>query len=160
MICYALISQIAITKLPHLLKTLYIIPAVIVNNDQKLICQRAEEILDIDSAMQEADPTIFETSFHKLMNQYDWTETKQKYQAERQKRKVTVGWLQEKQEMELQKVLLMDIMHHADEPSSQHIEEVDYGFHRKHLPHNFIGDLDYQVAYTKYMTQFATEKRN
>lgn len=49
-------------------------------------------------------------------------------------------------------------MHHADEPSSQHIEEVDYGFHRKHLPHNFIGDLDYQVAYTKYMTQFATRK--
>lgn len=58
----------------------------------------AELILDIYSAMQEADPTIFETSFHKLMNQYDWTETKQKYQAERQKRKVTMGWLQEKLE--------------------------------------------------------------
>ena len=117
-----------------------------------------EQIKNIDTALQEADPTIFETSFHKLMNQYDWTETKQKYRAERQKRKVTMWWLQEKQEQELQKVLLMDIMHHADEPSTQHVEDVDYDFHKKHLPHNFIGDLDYQVAYTKFMTQFATRK--
>ena len=117
-----------------------------------------ELILNIDAAMQEADPSVFETCFHQLMNQYDLTETEQQYQAEKKKRKVTMEWLQEKQEQELQKVLQMDIMHYADEPSTQHLEDADYDYHKKHLPHKFEGDMDYQEAYTKYITQFATRK--
>ena len=116
-----------------------------------------EQIQNIDTAMQEADPTIFETSFHKLMNQYDWTETETEYHKEKKMHTVTMKWLQEKQERELQKVLEMDIMHHADEPSTQDIEDSDYQYHRRFLSHKFKDTPEYQEAYTKFM-KFATRQ--
>ena len=116
-----------------------------------------EQIQNIDTALQEADPTIFETSFHKLMNQYDWTETETEYQKEKKMHTVTMEWLQKKQERELQKVLEMDIMHHADEPSTQEIEDSDYQYHRRFLSHKFKDTPEYQEAYTKFMG-FATRQ--
>ena len=116
-----------------------------------------EQIQNIDTALQEADPTIFETSFHKLMNQYDWTETETEYQKEKKMHTVTMEWLQKKQERELQKVLEMDIMHHADEPSTQEIEDSDYSYHRRFLSHKFKDTPEYQEAYTKFMG-FATRQ--
>ena len=49
-----------------------------------------EQIKNIDTALQEADPTIFETSFHKLMNQYDWTETETEYLKDKNLYRVSV----------------------------------------------------------------------
>lgn len=116
-----------------------------------------EQIKNIDTALQEADPTIFETSFHKLMNQYDWTETETEYLKDKKMHTVTMEWFQEKQERELQKVLEMDIMHYADEPSTQAIENSDYPYHRRFLPHKFKNTPEYQEAYTKFM-KFATRQ--
>ncbi len=116
-----------------------------------------EQIQNIDTALQEADPTIFETSFHKLMNQYDWTETEAEYHKEKKMHTVTMEWLKKKQERELQKVLEMDIMHHADEPSTQEIEDSDYQYHRRFLSHKFKDTPEYQEAYTKFMG-FATRQ--
>ena len=66
-------------------------------------------------------------------------------------------WLQEKQERELQKVLELDIMHYADEPSTQAIENSDYQYHRSFLSHKFEPSIDYQEAYTKFV-DFATRQ--
>ena len=116
-----------------------------------------EQIQNIDTAMQEADPTIFETSFHKFMNQYDWTETETEYLKDKKMHTVTMEWFQEKQERELQKVLEKDIMHHADEPSTQAIENSDYPYHRRFLSHKFKDTPEYHEAYTKFM-KFATRQ--
>lgn len=128
------------------------------NEVEALLLEHTQTIKKIDTGFQEADPIIFENSFPEFMNEYDWTEAKLKYQAEKRKRRVTMEWLQEKQEQELQKLLQLDIMRYADEPSTQHLEDADYDYHTKFLPHNFTGDIGYQVAYTKFMTQFATRK--
>ena len=65
--------------------------------------------------------------------------------------------LQEKQERELQKVLELDIMHYADDPSSQAIEDSDFQYHRSFLSHKFEPSVDYKEAYTKYM-HYATRQ--
>lgn len=106
---------------------------------------------DIDSSMHEAAPAIFEANFFKLMNRIDWTETEWQYQKEKNSHCLTMEWLQEKQEQVLQKVLMMDIMHYADEPSTQFVEKVDYQFHRGHLSCSFQDDKDYKTAYAKFM---------
>lgn len=114
-------------------------------------------IKDIDSATQEADPAIFEANFLKLMNRYDWTKLEEEYQKDKKTHIVTMEWLQEKQERELQKVLELDIMHYADDPSAQAIEDSDYQYHRRFLSHKFKESPDYLAAYTKYK-QFATRQ--
>jgi len=108
-----------------------------------------ELILNIDAAMQEADPSVFEACFHQLMNQYDLTETEEQYLAEKNRRKVTMEWLQEKQEQELQKVMEMGIMDHADKPSNQYLESVDYEYHKSLLSCDFEDDIEYKKAYAK-----------
>ena len=108
-------------------------------------------IKDIDSNMHEADPAIFKANFFKLMNRIDWTETEWQYQKEKNSNCVSMEWLQEKQEQELQKVLLMGIMDHAKEPSTQFVEKVDYPFHRGHLSCKFQDNEDYETAYAKFM---------
>jgi hypothetical protein len=118
-----------------------------------------ELIKNIDTSMHEADPDIFETNFFKLMNRTDWTETEREYQKEKNRRCVTMEWLQEKQERELQKMLQMDIMCYADEPSTQFLENVDYPYHRGHLSCKFVDNLDYKNSYAKFM-HYATRKEN
>ena len=114
-------------------------------------------ILNIDSAMQEADPEIFENNFTNLMKHYDWTEVETEYLKNKKMHTITTEWLKEKQERELQKVLEMDVMHYADEPSTQLIESSDYQYHRRFLSHKFKDSPDYQEAYTKFM-EFATRQ--
>jgi hypothetical protein len=118
-----------------------------------------ELIIKIHNAIEEADPAIFEDNFFKLMNCHDWTELEMEYQKEKKRHRVTMEWLQEKQEQELQKVLELDIMCHADEPSSQFLESVDYEYHRGYLSCDFKDYPEYKKAYAKFM-HYATRKEN
>ena len=108
-------------------------------------------ILNINTTMRHADASIFEENFLKLMKRYDWTETEQNYQEDKDEHCVTLDWLQEKQEQELKEVLQMDIMHYADNPSTQYLEEVDFPYHRGFLSCDFKADDDYKKAYAKFM---------
>ena len=118
-----------------------------------------ELIIKIHNAIEEADPAIFEDNFFKLMNCHDWTELEMEYQKEKKRHRVTMEWLQEKQEQELQKVLELDIMCHADEPSSQFLESVDYEYHRGYLSCDFKDYPEYKKAYAKFM-HYASRKEN
>ena len=101
--------------------------------------------------LHDADPEIFENNFPNLMKRYNWGELEAKYQKDKKIHSVTMEWLQEKQERELQKVLELDIMQYADEPSTQAIEDSDFQYHRSFLPHRFKDHPDYQEAYTRFM---------
>lgn len=125
---------------------------------EALLLKLIETIKKIDVAIQEADHNIFENSFAEFMNQYDWTEVKLKYQADKRQCRVTMDWLQEKQEEELQKLLLLDVMCNVKKPSNQKLGSVDYEYHKSLLPCDFEGFHNYQVAYTKFMTLFASRK--
>ena len=118
-----------------------------------------ELIIKINTAIEESDPAIFEDNFFKLMNCHDWTELEMEYQKEKNRNRVTMEWLQEKQEQELQKVLELDIMCHAKEPTAQFLEKVDYEYHRGYLSCDFKDYPDYKKAYAKFM-HYATRKEN
>ena len=120
----------------------------------KKIASNARENMDL---LKDAAPEIYEKNFQNLMNRYDWSELEEEYQKDKKTHIVTMEWLQEKQERELQKVLELDIMHYADDPSAQSIEESDFQYHRRYLSHKFKETPEYQAAYTKYM-QFATRQ--
>ena len=125
---------------------------------EALLLKLIETIKKIDAAIQEADHSIFENSFAEFMNQYDWTEVKLKYQADKRQCRVTMDWLQEKQEEELQNLLLLDVMCNVKKPSNQKLGSVDYEYHKSLLSCDFEGFHNYQVAYTKFMTLFASRK--
>ena len=125
---------------------------------EALLLELIKIIKKIDAAFQVADPNIFENCFPQLMNQFDWTETILKYQAEKHKRRVTMDWLQEEQEQELQRLLLLDVMCNVKKPSYHKLGSVDYEYHKSLLPCDFKDYHNYQVAYTKFMTQYATRK--
>jgi hypothetical protein len=127
------------------------------NHILEKIKKMASKSRDIVEQLQDADPEIFENNFPSLMNRYNWSELEAEYQKDKRIHTVTMEWLLEKQERELQKVLMLDIMHHADEPSTHAIEDSDYQYHRSFLSHNFTPSADYKPAYTKFMT-FATRK--
>jgi hypothetical protein len=114
----------------------------------KKIASNARENVDL---LHDADPEIFENNFPNLINRYDWRELEAEYQKDKKSHSVTMEWLQEKQERELQKVLELDIMHHADEPSVQAIEDSDFQYHQSFLSHKFEPSIDYKEAYTKFM---------
>jgi len=114
-------------------------------------------VSEIDTAMHEATPEVFEDNFPKLMEQHDWSEVESEYQKDKKMQTVSMGWLQEKQERELQEVLEMDIMYHADDPSTDSVEKSDYPYHRRFLSHRFKDNPSYQEAYTKFM-KFATRQ--
>ena len=118
-----------------------------------------ELIIKIHNAIEEADPAIFEDNFFKLMNCHDWTELEMEYQKEKKRHRVTMEWLQEKQEQELQKVLELNIMCHAKEPTAQFLEKVDYEYHRGYLSCDFKDYPEYKKAYAKFM-HYATRKEN
>ena len=118
-----------------------------------------ELINKIHTAIEEADPTIFEENFFKLMNRHDWTELEREYQKEKNRNRVTMEWLQEKQEQELQKVLELDIMCYVKEPTAQFLEKVDYEYHRGYLSCDFKDYPEYKKAYAKFM-HYATRKEN
>lgn len=120
----------------------------------KEIASNARENMD---QQKEADPEIFEKNFPNLMNRYNWSELENKYQEEKKKHSVTMEWLREKQERELQKVLELGIMSHADEPSVQAIEDSDFQYHQSFLSHKFNPSVDYKEAYTQYM-RYATRQ--
>ena len=120
----------------------------------KRMAEKSREIVEM---VNDAEPEVFENNFPQLLKRYDWTETETEYQKEKKMHTVTMEWLQKKQERELQKVLEMDIMHHADEPSTQEIEDSDYSYHRRFLSHKFKDTPEYQEAYTKFMG-FATRQ--
>jgi len=120
----------------------------------KRMAEKSREIVDM---VNDAEPEVFENNFPQLLKRYDWTETEAEYHKEKKMHTVTMEWLQKKQERELQKVLEMDIMHHADEPSTQEIEDSDYQYHRRFLSHKFKDSPEYQEAYTKFMG-FATRQ--
>jgi hypothetical protein len=120
----------------------------------KQIASNARENVEL---LHDADPEIYENNFPHLISRYNWTELEADYQKDKKRHSVTMEWLQEKQERELQKVLELDIMHYADEPSSQAIEDSDFQYHRSFLSHKFEPSVDYQEAYTKFM-QFATRQ--
>ena len=120
----------------------------------KKIANNAKENVEL---LHDADPEIFENNFPDLMKRYDWRELEAEYQKYKKRHTVTMEWLKEKQERVLQKVLELDIMHYADEPSVQAIENSDYQYHRSFLSHKFVDNPDYQEAYTKFM-QFASRK--
>jgi hypothetical protein len=120
----------------------------------KKIANNARENVEL---LHDTDPEIFENNFPNLINRYDWRELESEYQKYKKRHTVTMEWLQEKQERVLQKVLELDIMHYAEEPSTQAIEDSDYPYHRRFLSHKFVDNPDYQEAYTKFM-QFATRK--
>lgn len=120
----------------------------------KEIASNARENMD---QQKEADPEIFEKNFPNLMNRYNWSELENKYQEEKKTHIVTMEWLQEKQERELQKVLELDIMHYVDDPSAQAIEESDFQYHRRYLSHRFKESPEYIASYTKYM-RYATRQ--
>lgn len=120
----------------------------------KQIASNARENMD---QQKEAAPEIYENNFPNLMNRHNWSELEYKYQEDKKTQIVTMGWLQQKQERELQKVLELDIMHYADDPSAQAIEESDFQYHRRFLSHRFKETPDYIAAYTKFM-QYATRQ--
>ena len=106
----------------------------------KRMAEKSREIVEM---VNDAEPEVFENNFPQLLKRYDWTETETEYQKEKKMHTVTMEWLQKKQERELQKVLEMDIMHHADEPSTQEIEDSDYSYHRRFLSHKFTDKPEY-----------------
>ena len=120
----------------------------------KKMARMSREIVE---HLKDADPEIFEKNFPNLMKRYNWSELENKYQEDKKTHIVTMEWLKQKQERELQKVLELDIMHYADDPSAQAIEESDYQYHRRFLSHKFKESPDYLAAYTKYM-QYATRQ--
>ena len=120
----------------------------------KKIAENSREDMEL---LHDTDPEIFENNFHHLINRYNWTELEMEYQNDKKRHTVTLEWLQEKQERELQKVLEMDVMEPADEPSTQAIEDSDYPYHRSFLPHKYKDNTDYQEAYTQFM-KYATRQ--
>ena len=120
----------------------------------KRMAKKSKEIVDM---VNDTTPEIFENNFPNLLKRYDWTEVETKYQKDKKMHNITMNWLQERQERELKNVLEMDIMHYADEPSTQAIENSDYPYHRRFLPHKFKNTPEYQEAYTKFM-KFATRQ--
>lgn len=125
------------------------------NNTKTLI----ELILLINTAMRQADASIFEENFFKLMKRFDLKETEEKYQEEKEEHCVTMEWLEEKQENVIKDALEMDIMHYADKPSSQYLERVDYQYHKSMLSCEFEDNPDYMKAYAKIM-KYASRKDN
>ena len=107
--------------------------------------------------LHNADLEIFENNFLNLLNRYDWTDLEAAYKEDKKKHSVTMEWLREKQERELQKVLELGIMSHADEPSVQAIEDSDFQYHQSFLSHKFNPSVDYKEAYTQYM-HYATRQ--
>lgn len=120
----------------------------------KQIAEKSREIVEM---VNDADPELFEDNFPVLLKRYDWTEVEREYLKEKKMHNVSMNWLLEQQERELQKVLEMDIMHYAGDPSTQAIEDSDYPYHRRFLSHKFKDTTDYQEAYTKFM-EFATRQ--
>ena len=120
----------------------------------KQIAEKSREIVEM---VNDADPELFEDNFPNLLKRYDWTEVEREYLKEKKMHNVSMNWLLEQQERELQKVLEMDIMHYAGDPSTQAIEDSDYPYHRRFLSHKFKDTTDYQEAYTKFM-EFATRQ--
>ena len=120
----------------------------------KRMAKKSKEIVDM---VNDTTPEIFENNFPNLLKRYDWTEVETKYQKDKKMHNITMNWLQERQERELKNVLEKDIMHHADEPSTQAIENSDYPYHRRFLPHKFKDTSDYQESYSKFM-EFATRQ--
>ena len=120
----------------------------------KQIAEKSREIVEM---VNDADPELFEDNFPILLKRYDWTEVEREYLKEKKMHNVSMNWLLEKQERELQKVLEMDIMHYAGDPSTQAIEDSDYPYHRRFLSHKFKDTPGYQEAYTKFM-KFATRQ--
>lgn len=117
-----------------------------------------EKIKQIDTAMHEADPAIFEANICKLLDRYDWSEAEKEYQTEKNEHgEISMDWLLEKQEQELQRVLQMGIMDNAKKPSATHLENVDYPYHRGLLSCDFEDNIEYKKAYAKIM-QYATRK--
>ena len=117
-----------------------------------------DKLKQIDTVMHEADPAIFGSNFFKLMNRHDWSKTEKEYQKEKNEHgDITMNWLLEKQEQELQKVLQMGIMDYAKKPSALHLESVDYSYHRGLLSCDFEDNLEYKKAYAKMM-QYAARK--
>lgn len=116
-------------------------------------------IKKIDTALRRADSAIFENNFFKLMSRYDWTETEEKYQTEKDEHgEITTEWLQEKQEEELSKALEIGIMDHAPKPSTQYMEKMDYSYHKSLLPCDFKDDTEYQKAYAQIMHFFSRKE--
>ena len=113
----------------------------------KKIASNARENFNL---LKEAEPELFEKNFPNLMKRYNWSELENKYQEDKKTHIVTMEWLQEQQERELQKVLELDIMHYADDPSAQAIEDSDFQYHRRFLSHKFKESPDYLAAYTPY----------
>lgn len=117
-----------------------------------------EKLKQIDTAMHEADPAIFEANICKLLDRYDWSETEKEYQTEKNEHgEISMDWLLEKQEQELQRVLQKGIMDNAKKPSATHLENVDYPYHRGLLSCDFEDNIEYKKAYAKIM-QYATRK--
>ena len=114
-------------------------------------------VSEINTAMPEVTPEVFEDNFPKLMEQHDWSEVESEYQKDKKMHTVSMRWLQEKQERKLQEVLEMDVMYHADDPSTDSVEKSDYPYHRRFLSHKFEDNPSYQEAYTKFM-EFATRQ--
>ncbi|MBP5713361.1 MAG: hypothetical protein J6X07_01510 [Prevotella sp.] len=120
------------------------------DNDGKLLVL-IDQIKSIDSAIQDAPASLYENNLPNIMKRIDWTEVEEEYQKEKKRNCVTMDWLQEKQEDVLKDALELDIMHHADEPSTQYIESVDYDYHRSFLPHSYTPPTFYKEAYAKIM---------
>ena len=120
----------------------------------KKIASNARENFNL---LKEAEPELFEKNFPNLMKRYNWSELENKYQEDKKTHIVTMEWLKQKQERELQKLLELDIMKFAEDPSVQDIEESDFQYHRRFLSHRFKETSDYMAAYTKFM-QFATRQ--
>lgn len=117
-----------------------------------------EKLKQIDTAMHEAVPAIFEANICKLLDRYDWSETEKEYQTEKNEHgEIWMDWLLEKQEQELQRVLQKGIMDNAKKPSATHLENVDYPYHRGLLSCDFEDNIEYKKAYAKIM-QYATRK--
>lgn len=121
------------------------------------IKKMAENSRENVEQLHDAAPEIYENNFPNFMKRFDWRELEAEYEKDKKRHNVTMEWLQEKQERELQKVLELDIMHHADEPSVQAIEDSDFQYHQSFLSHKFEPSVDYKEAYTKFM-YYATRK--
>lgn len=111
----------------------------------------ASKARDIGDHLQDAPASLYENNFPNLMKRFDWTEVEEEYQKEKRRNCVTMDWLQEKQENVLKEALELDIMHHADEPSIQYLESVDYDYHRSFLPCSYTPPTIYKKAYAKIM---------
>lgn len=111
----------------------------------------ASKARDIGDHLQDAPASLYENNFSNLMKRFDWTEVEEEYQKEKRRNCVTMDWLQEKQENVLKEALELDIMHHADEPSIQYLESVDYDYHRSFLPCSYNPPTFYKEAYAKIM---------